>query len=462
MAKKIVQDVLPPENKTIRNIPISRRQSTITRSVPPSSSARRDTVSQDIFESKQHDRRRPERKREQPQTYSNDFISPPKFTQKRSFFSRKGIWASSFIFLILLAFATSFLFVSASIEVRPKIEKANLSIALLAKKSPQAGELGFDIVTISRELGKNVEASGEEKIEKKASGRIVIFNKYSKSSQKLVANTRFENTKGQIYRIAEAVTIPGYTVSGGETVPGSVTVTVYADQPGDSYNSGLTDFTIPGFRGDPRFNTIFARSDTPMQGGFSGMMKKVTPELLKSAEADLETKLKDQLTIEVKSQIPDDYILFPGAVSFSFESSPQTEVSDNSVKVNRKGTIVGMIFNKDLLNSQLAKNTLTPAGSGEVYVENLEELTLVLPEDVKIGGNMDKDVSFTLKGPVKFIWTFDQNKLKQDLAGKPKKNLGSVLALYPAIEKAKVTLRPFWKFSFPKNIDKITVNINTK
>lgn len=460
MPKKIVQDVLPPENKTIRNIPISRRQSTYTR--PSQRSAPMSAPQENSFETRQLDSRILERKRVSTETSSNDFIAPPQFPPKRSFLSGKGVWSGIFILLIALAFGASFLFVSAQVEIRPKMENASLSTSLLAKKAPQSGELGFDIVTISRELGKNVEASGEEKVDKKASGRIVIFNKYSKNAQKLIANTRFENTKGQIYRIAEAVNVPGFTVKDGQTVPGSVTVTVYADKPGEAYNSPLTDFTIPGFEGDPRFTTIFARSDTSMQGGFSGMVKKITPEVLEKAQVDLEAQLKDQLTIEVKSQIPDNYILFPGATSFAFEDSAQTDVSENSVKINRKGTITGMILDKDLLNSQLAKNTLTPAGSGEVYVENLEGLTLVLPEDTKISSNMDKDVSFTLKGPAKFIWTFDEATLKKDLAGKSKKNLGSVLAKYPAIEKAKVTLRPFWKFSFPKNTDKINININTQ
>ncbi len=459
MVKKIVQDVLPPENKSIRNIPISRRQSSITRSVP---STPRQSIPQNTFETRQLDSRRTEKARVPVETQTNDFIAPPRMPSRSGLFSHKRMWLSAFVAVIFLAFATSFLFVSADIEVQPKTEVANLSTSLLAKKSPQAGELGFDVITISRELGKNVEASGEEKVEKKASGKIVIFNKNSKTSQKLVANTRFENTKGQIYRISEAVTVPGYTTNGNEIVAGSIVVTVYADAPGEAYNSGLTDFTIPGFKGDPRFSTIFARSEGPMQGGFSGMMKKITTETLEKTETDLEKQLQDQLLIEAKSQIPDDYILFPGAVSFSFESSAQTDVTDKSVKVNRKGTIVGMILNTKTLNSQLAKNTLTPAGSGEVYVSNIEDLTLVLPDDTKITSTSEKDVSFTLKGQAKFIWTFDQEKLKHDLAGKSKKNLGSVLVSYPAIEKAKATLRPFWKFSFPKNTNKITVKINTE
>lgn len=467
MAKKIVQDVLPPENKSIRNIPISRKQSTTyTRptpsvysapvsSVPPTPPRPQSFVKpEDTFETRQLDSRRTDRR--------NDFIAPPKAPSKKSFFSHKGIWGIAFISVIVLAFAASFFFVSAEVQVKPKMETANLSTSLLAKKTPQAGELGFEVVTLSRELGKSVEASGEEKVDKKASGRIVIFNKYSKTAQKLIASTRFENSKGQIYRIADAVTIPGYTTKGSETIPGSVTVTVYADQTGEAYNSPLSDFTVPGFKGDPRFSTIYARSDTPMQGGFSGMMKKITPETLEKAENDLEAQLKDQLTLEAKSQIPDNYILFPGAVSFVFESSAQTEISDKSVKVNRKGTITGLILDKNLLNSQLAKNTLTPAGSGEVYVSNLEKLSLVLPDNTNITSTSDKDISFVLKGAASFIWTFDQEKLKRDLAGKPKKNLGSVLSSYPAIEKAKVTLRPFWKFSFPKNTDKISVEINTE
>jgi hypothetical protein len=463
MAKKIVQDVLPPENKTIRNIPISRRQDTARSayrtgtSAPPRTSSpvyssvhstQKEDV-EDVFEERRLDSRK-----------TDDLVSPPQIPKKKSFILYKSFWFLTFVFLIITAFGVSFFFVSAEIDIKPKTENANLNISLLAKKTSQAGELGFDVVTLSRELGKTVNASEEERVEKKSSGRIVIYNKHSKTSQKLVASTRFENSKGQIYRISEAVTIPGYTLNGTEIVPGSVTVTVYADQSGEAYNSGLSDFTIPGFKGDPRFSSIYARSDTPMQGGFSGMMKKISVDVLEKTEKELEEQIKDQLMLEAKSQIPENYVLFSDAISFDFESMPQSEVSDKSVKINKKGTITGIILDKNLLNSQLAKNTLTPVGAGEVYVSNLEKLTFSLTDSGSILNAINKDIYFVLKGQARFIWTFDQDKLKRDLAGKSKKGLGSALVSYPAIERAKVTLKPFWKTTFPKSVSKISVKIN--
>lgn len=457
MAKKIVQDVLPRETKSIRNIPISnRRQSTYTQSseiVPP----------------RRLDSRRTAKKVEPQEEPLADYSTPPRppknpyennFTVQKS--SKKGLWIVTAFCVLVLAFAVSFLFVHAQVEITPKTETANLNVTLNAEKTPTDGGLGFEIVTISKESGKIVDASGEEKVEKKSSGRIVIYNKNSKTSQKLIASTRFETSQGLIYRIAEAVTIPGYTTKGSDIVPGSVVATIYADKAGESYNIGLSDFTIPGFKGDPKFTNIYARSETVMQGGFVGTVKKITPEKMSATEDSLKSQLRDQLITEVKSQIPDSFVFYPDAVSFVFELLPQSEVKDSSVKINEKGTITAVIFDKKTLNAELAKESPTQAEEGEVVVSNLSELALTLPDNTILSSASDKDIKVTIKGNAHFVWVIDEEKIKHDLMGKPKKSLSSVLSTYQSVDKAKATLRPFWKLSFPKNTDKISLEVKAQ
>jgi len=71
--------------------------------------------------------------------------------------------------------------------------------------------------------------------------------------------------------LSSAIDISSLFIENGKTVPGSIEVTVYADEPLSKYNIGLTDFTVPGFKGAPQFETFYARSKTPMTGGFTGM-----------------------------------------------------------------------------------------------------------------------------------------------------------------------------------------------
>ena len=67
-------------------------------------------------------------------------------------------------------------------------------------------------------------------------------------------------------------------------------------------------------------------------------------------------------------------------------------------------------------------------------------------------------ISFNLSGPASFEWFYDELALKQALVGKSRNETATVLQKYPTIEKADISLRPFWSRSFPDTLDKITVN----
>ena len=175
-------------------------------------------------------------------------------------------------------------------------------------------ELSYEIMTIEKTDSKKIAATGREEIEEKASGKIVIFNDFNTSSQRLIKNTRFETPEGLIYRINKSIIVPGQKTEGGKTVPGSIEATVYADEAGEKYNIGLTDFTIPGFEGSPRFDSFYARSKTEMAGGFAGERLSANPDELKKAQDELRTELKKQLMAEAFSQIPDEFYPWPANV----------------------------------------------------------------------------------------------------------------------------------------------------
>ena len=152
--------------------------------------------------------------------------------------------------------------------ITPKQNKTLVDAQFVAALDAGVGELTYEIMTIEKTDSKKIVAAGREEIEEKASGKIVIFNDFNTSSQRLIKNTRFETPEGLIYRINRSIVVPGQKTEDGEKVPGSIEVTVYADEAGDKFNISLTDFTVPGFKGSPRFEKFYARSKTPMAGGF--------------------------------------------------------------------------------------------------------------------------------------------------------------------------------------------------
>jgi len=60
------------------------------------------------------------------------------------------------------------------------------------------------------------------------------------------------------------------------------------------------------------------------------------------------------------------------------------------------------------------------------------------------------ELTATVSGKATIEWVFDASAFKSDLAGKAKEAMPTILTGYPAISRADVVLRPFWKREFPQ------------
>jgi hypothetical protein len=227
---------------------------------------------------------------------------------------------------------------------------------------------------------------------------------------------------------------------------------------------GLKDFTLPGFKGDPKYTTVYARSKTEMTGGFSGVVKKVSDADMAAAKTSIEGDLKSSLNKDVIAQVPPDYILYNNAIFYSFQTLPQSDISTSTAKINERGTAYGLMLNKkDLQLTILKKASIDSSGSNssDINITNLDKLVLTLSDNSFLP---DKNslFNFNLKGDLSLVWQTDVQKLKKDLAGKPKDGLNTVLSSYPSIDEARAVVRPIWKTTFPGNPDKINVIIKNK
>src|SRR3989344_8893526 len=195
MPRNIVQDVLPPERRSIRNIPLpSRRISDISNSTVE----KREEGGSDITEENE--------------------IAPPK---RPRITPRFMIWAIAIVCIIGVFFAAASFFVSADIHITPKQQKIPLNNTTVTAVKGDGGDsaLSYQVITLTEAKGKEVASSGSEEVSTKATGSIVIYNNFSSSPQKLIKNTRFETPNGLIYRISDAITVPGTSIKDGKVIP---------------------------------------------------------------------------------------------------------------------------------------------------------------------------------------------------------------------------------------------------
>jgi hypothetical protein len=375
---------------------------------------------------------------------------------------RYAIWGLAAISVFFLVFALSSLFSGAVVTITPKSEAFTLeSAAFKAELDNPDADLPFQIMALTDSSTKTIKSTSSETVDKKATGRVVIYNNYSKLSQQLVVNTRLEDPSGKIYRIDNAVTVPGQTVSNGETVPGAVEVSVHADQTGEEYNIGLSDFTIPGLKGSPKYDKFYARSKTEIGGAIAGLVYVADQKEVEKIRGDLTLSLKDKLLQKASAELPKGFTILKDALFFEVTNSEATfESKTPDVPITVEGKLSALILDEKKLTEKIARMEIKDFNPEQsIYIPQIGKLNFALNTDPAALSSA-QEVNFTVSGQGLIIWFVDEKKLASDLEGLSKSSLKDVLANYPNITRAEAKVSPFWRSKFPKNDTDIKI-INT-
>jgi hypothetical protein len=364
-----------------------------------------------------------------------------------------------FIFIVGGGLLASALMGGADVTVYPRHREPNVNAEFEALRTPQPEELAYEIMTLEAEGERQVTASGEEMVTSQAVGTIFIYNEQQTDPIRLVTNTRFESPAGLIYKIKDSAVVPGYTMDGTKKVPGVTTAEVYADQVGEQYNIGPSKFTIPGFKDEPEYSTIYAESTSNFTGGFNGMKFLIDPAELEVAQQALRTELRNSLLERIDAEKPAGFVLFKDAVTFTYESLPSVEYGENLATIKEKVLLRIPLFKEDEFAGFIAQATVPGYEGEQVRIDNYDTFTFAYTNATTSSSDISNATSlaFSLSGKPQIIWKFDAEKLKADLVNANKTALTSVLGAYPAIERANAVIRPFWKTKFPTRIEEIKV-----
>lgn len=491
---KNVEDIVPagsnPERRSIRDVPMPegrRKNLNLIDSVPPPGrrpvsvpppiAAMHDVVHaapvqapQEFADRRVEDRRVEDRRAPgEPRitTTYKDFADEPapirasipvRSKNNKGFGKRVGVLAVLLLVIVdgIVAFS---ILAGATLTYTPKSAPVAFNNdTYTARKTADSvsGSLLFSVVELSGDKSTTVPASGQVQVSDKATGKIIVYNDYSTDAQKLVKTTRFQTADGKIFRTPTDITIPGKHTENGTDVPGSVEVTVVADIPGADYNIGLSDFTIPGLKGDPRYSTVYARSKTAMSGGLVGMKASVSDADLATAKNTLEEGIKADLLQQARAQVPADYILFPNLVTITYDLLPTGSSTDTTASVGERGNFSGVMFKKADLATFLAAQKIQNV-AGPVTLPDVSGLDAIFTSAATPELLQADSVTFMITGSTTVEWVTDEKSLAGDLAGKAKSDLDTVLKAYPSIQSASAVVRPFWKSSFPNDPAKIKI-----
>ncbi len=357
------------------------------------------------------------------------------------------------LLLVTIVCLLSFVFNSATITYKPKysdIDLNNQNKNFTFNLQGTTGAVHFVIATTTITKTQVLPLSESKAVQSKASGKIIVYNKFDSSPQKLIKNTRFESSAGKIYRINQSITIPG---KNGDT-PGSVEVTVYADSYGSDYNSDPTDFTIPGFKGSPRYTGFFARSDGALTGGASGNASIASQTDINSAKDELALELTQELKTALKKTTMNGYLGLYDNIQVKFADNEADLKVGNASTYQVTATGILMFVDKKELATEIAKTLPTERYTNEdVRLDNSDKLKFSLKDSADIESTNSIDV--LVEGNPRIVWTTNVEILKQKLIGHNKADFTKVMHDTSSIDSAEINFSPLWLSTFPGAENKI-------
>jgi hypothetical protein len=362
------------------------------------------------------------------------------------------IFSSAVSLLVAGAVLYTYVFDSATITIVPKYKDTSDmgKPFLFSQDITDPKGIPFIIETTSLSKSKTLVPSEPRKVEAKATGKVTVYNAYDANSQKLIKNTRFESTTGKIYRISQSVEIPGK--KGG--TPGSLEVTLYADNNGTDYNTESMSFTIPGFKGTSRESAFYAKSKGAIKGGASGNKSLVSLSDLNAAKDSLALELESGIQAKVLTITKENYVPMYSAVEVTYEDNQDEVLSgvSNEYKVTATGHL--MLANSSKIAEALAK-TLGDYDGAPVRIANPETLAYTRKQSDKITAS--GTLSILVVGKPRVVWESDTDAIKKMVQGKDRDEFKPLMKTINSIESAEIDFSPLWLSRFPSELSKLKI-----
>ncbi len=313
-------------------------------------------------------------------------------------------------------------------------------------------------MTITKSM--NFDATGEayESDDGKARGKVTIYNKYSSSSQPLIATTRLLSKKGKLFRIVGDVEVPGMS----ENEPGEIKVDVIADKHGEDFNISASTFTIEGFKGNPKYEKFEAASSKSMTGGGEPDPSKkramVTNEDIDNARQKTTETLEQTLEQEIESQISNGKKVLLDSIEKEIKSASSSHkanaVADSfSYTVNQE--IKAIAFSVEDVNFIVMQELEKNMNEGLV-MDQASQVTF----KKGIADHESKILTMYVDAQASSWPILDMNKIADGLAGKSENEIKSFLSSYPNIAKVEIVITPSWLTTIPASKDKIEITEN--
>lgn len=380
--------------------------------------------------------------------------------KKRNYYLWGGLMA---VFIIGGSLAMSIVFAETTLTVKPEFRQPQVNAEFEGFRERRENALTYEILTLEATKEMQVEATGKKMVTEQTKGTLEIV-KTTAGAERLKKNTRFKSPEGLIFRIQESVVVPGAIEKDGKLVPGTIRADVFAESAGEEYNLAAgTRFVVPGFEESDLtdlFKAIYATNPEAFTGGFDGEQFIIDESELGTAQQNLRLELRNSLLERIKNERPSGFVAFEGSYAFTYNQLPPVSFGPDLVTIKEQAVLQVPIFKAPELAAFIAAQTVPTYNKAAVRIESYDGMLFTYSDPKNSSAVLANlpSLKFSLVGKPRIIWEYDEDKLRSDLAGKPKTAVATVMTGYGGIIKsAQVSMKPFYRRSFPDNGEEIRI-----
>lgn len=319
----------------------------------------------------------------------------------------------------------------------------------------------FQTITTSSTIEREVIGTEFKEVTEYARGLVVFSNEWAKSPETLKVGTIIESPGGKKYKTTASVRVPGYTISGGVKSAGvSTPVPVIALEVGTASNNPGTTFTIPSFSSKKR-QQFLAQSVGPLSGGDAGVRHSLSAQEERAVTELLTQQLTERLRRETRAQVPDEFFV-SADMQYPYIRPEQFELEGEAIKFTAvaRGSLVSYLIKHEVLSALIAQDVLRDQDEGDFYISNLSDLTFTISSPIPLDETIIPDsIQITINGSGVLTSRIQSEEFRKEIAGRSVKEFREYVSNKKTIEKAELSLLPFWSPYLPQTNQLLKVRV---
>ncbi len=363
-----------------------------------------------------------------------------------------------FVLMSIVALIVTWPKVQVVIKLQAENFENTSDIKISGDSAAPADQLKGNLIELNLEKEEEFPTTGKKNLGGKSSGTLTVYNYWDSSPQSFPKGTKFSSSSKTFISKA-SVAVAGTSIKGGNIVPGTASVDIEAEQPGDDYNVKAGRFTIVGLNASQQ-EKIYGQSSQDLSGGFTKEVKIVSQDDYDKAKEKIEGDLKTQLGDNLKEQAVGMEII-EKAIQFeeqNVQSSVQVsaEAEQFSLKIKERLRII--VYRKiDFENFVIANAEKQIPYDKMISFGKDDKIT---PEFIDY--SYDQKV-LNLKAIIsaKLTSRLDIAKIKNDLRGKNNSQAETYLQGLGGVEGFDIIYSPKWYIKrIPSYKRSLNVEIN--